>query len=150
MAVRTTFGRRSRTPGTTVGVQVSTFGLDKLIEGVNGEAVAKILMDAAQPSKEYAYNNWAYLTGASRDSIDLFVSDVEAKHARVVLQVGGEKLINDPRNTQHIDYAPFLEFNGSPGGTPAGVLRNSIYDRDTEIRRMIRDGVAKLIEDLTK
>lgn len=146
--VRTTIGRRSREADSTVGVQINTFGLDKLAEGINGQDLLDILLEAAEPSRVEAYNNWAYLTGASRDSIELVPVEAGERLARIVLQVGGDKLRNDPRNHSHKDYAPYLEFNGSPSGkTPAGVLRNSIYDNDREIRERIQEGLKRKIEE---
>ncbi len=147
-AIRTTFGRRSRTSGTQVGVQVNTFVLDKLASSLNGEALANMLMAAGEPSRQQAYDSWAVLTGASRDSIELAVAEVGPHVARVVLQAGGEKLINDSRNASQRDYAPYLEFNGSPSGSqPAGVLRNAIYDREREIKDSLKQQLADYFKE---
>jgi hypothetical protein len=121
--------------------------MDKLIAGVTGANLAPILLEAGKPSYEQAYSEWPVLTGASRDSIELIVTEINPRSARVVLQAGGEKLINDPRNKSGKDYAPFIEFNGTPRA-PAGILRNSIYDRDADIRSAIHQGVRELIQEL--
>jgi hypothetical protein len=146
--IRVVFGDRPKTG--VVNVQVNVFGMIKLQAGVTGEALSVIAVKALQPAKQEAYDNWAVLTGASRDSIDVVVAEVGAKHARVALQAGGQKLISDPRNKQHIDYAPFLEFNGSPSGSqPAGVLVRAIYGNDYLIRRVgLHGGVAELIRSI--
>jgi hypothetical protein len=101
------------------------------------------------PSKDDAISNWPVLTGASRDSIEIFISEVKPRSARAVLQVGGETLINDSRNKSHKDYAPYIEFNGSPSGRGQMAIRNAIYGRDTEIRQAIHARVAALVKDLT-
>jgi hypothetical protein len=148
--VRVNIGKRSRVPGTTVGVEVSTFGLSKLQEGVTGDAISQIMLKAGEPAYEEAHGNWPVLTGASRDSMKLAVSDVGPTHARVVLEVGGQPLIDDPRNTSHKDYAPFIEFNGSPTGRGQGAIRDAIYGRDSDIRSAIHEGVRDLIGELLK
>jgi hypothetical protein len=127
-------------------VQINTFGFQKLQTVLTGEALADILMDEAQPSLEQAQSEWPVWTGASRDSIELAVSEVGDHHARVVLQAGGEKLISDPRNKSHKDYAPFIEFNGTKTA-PAGILMDAVYGRDTELRSGIHNAVGRLISE---
>lgn len=140
---------RSRIPGTQVGLQVNTFGMDRLIAGVNGDSLLEITMEAGQIAFDQAFEEWPVLTGASRDSIELIPAEVEARRARVILQVGGPLLIDDPRNRSHKDYAPFLEFNGSPSGSSApGVILRAIADNDAAIREAIHAGVAALIQGL--
>lgn len=153
--VRVTVGRRPRDSGSTVGVQVNTFGLQKLIDAVDGEAIAQVLMDTMQPIRDEAYQNWPkppgqdgnYVrTGASADSIMVFTSEVGEHSARVILQAGGQKLKDDPRNPRGKDYAPFVEF-GINSNAGVGVLRDAVYDNDGTIRQGIHDGIARLVKD---
>ena len=90
------------------------------------------------------------MTGASIESMETVISEIGPKHARAVLQVGGDKLINDSRNTSRKDYAPFIEFNGSPTGKGQGAISNAIFGNDRQIRGDIRAGVTALIEELTR
>lgn len=145
--VRITTGRRSREPGTSVGVQVNLFGMARLEESVNGGQLAEILTEVMQPSLEQAESEWPVLTGASKDSLRLDVIEVGERHARVALQVGGEQLINDPRNESGRDYAPHIEFNGTPNAPP-GIIFNATYGRDSEIRQELHNRVAALVRGL--
>jgi len=145
--VRVTTGTRSRLPGTQVGVQLNTFGMSRLEAGVTGEAIVDILLKAMGPSFDQAVSEWPVQTGASRDSISLDVVEAAAVRARVVLQAGGEKLINDSRNVSHKDYAPFIEFNGT-ATAPPGILLNSVFGRDAEIRDEVHSGVTELVRGL--
>jgi hypothetical protein len=142
--IRTTFGRRSREQGTVVGVKVNTFGLDRLQASFTGDRLAPILVEALQPSFNEAYAEWPVLTGASRDSIDIVVAEVLERAARVALQAGGPTLIANPLNTSHKDYAPFIEFLGTPTAAP-GILVRAIYSNQDAIKQRIRDGVKALI-----
>ncbi len=144
--VRVTTGRRSRQVGDQVGLQVNTFGLDKLQAGITGEAIAPILLEALQPALQDALAEWPVLTGASIDSMETIISEIGPKHARAVLQVGGEKLISDSRNVSHKDYAPYIEFNGSPTGRGQGAISNAIFGNDRQIRADIHAGVKALIK----
>lgn len=145
---RTTFGRRSRQPGDQVGVQMNVFGLNALQAGITGDKLAEVLLYAGQPAYEEAHADWAVDTGASRDSIELVVAEVLPRAARVVLQAGGSKLIDDPRNKAKKDYAPFLEFNGSPSGSMGpGTIQRAVYSNDRVIKERIKEGVAKLIAE---
>lgn len=145
---RTTFGRRSRAPGEQVGVQINLFGLNKLEAAVTGDKLAEILLYAAQPAYDEAHADWAVDTGASRDSLELGVAEIMPRAARVVLQAGGEKLISDPRNRSKKDYAPFLEFNGSPSGSMGpGTIQRAVYSNDRVIKDRIREGVSRLIRE---
>lgn len=144
--VRLTTGRRSRESGTQVGIQLNIFGLNALQGAVNGNELAKILMDAAQPMYTTAYENWPKKTGASADSIELVIVEGEeaAKRARIVLQAGGQKLENDPRNKSGVDYAPFLEF-GTNGRHAYGAIRDAVYSEETDFKLRVRERVADLI-----
>lgn len=138
----------SKTPGDITGLSLNTFGLDKLQAGINGELLAEILMVAIGPAEEQAKEEWPKETHASVETIKSVVTEVGPKMARVALVVGGPELINDPRNKKHIDYAPYIEFNGSPGGTPPGTLTHAMAANEVEMKRIIRVSVAQLIEDL--
>ncbi len=142
--VRITTGRRSRETGSQVGVQLNTFGLGKVKEAVNGKELARILIQSAQPMLENAFDNWPKLTGASADSIELVVVEEGETHARIVLQAGGQKLENDPRNKSGIDYAPFLEF-GTNGRHAYGAIRNAVFDGESAFKDNVREGVRELI-----
>ena len=145
--VRVTVGHRSRIPGTQIGVQLNVFRLNRLQAGINGDALMEILMDIARPSLEQAVIQWPVWTGASRDSISLDPIEIGPTLARVVLQAGGEKLISDPRNESHKDYAPFIEFNGTKTAPP-GILFDAVYGRDTELRQDIHSRVSDLVRSL--
>jgi hypothetical protein len=144
--IRVTRGVRSRTPGTTVGFQVNTFGLDALAVGLTGSDFEPIAHEALTPAFEQAVEEWPVLTGASRDTIRVETDEVTETRVRVSLRVGGPPLIEDPRNTKHIDYAPFIEFNGSPGGTPPGIILYAMTSNDRNMRQTLHQGVAALIE----
>lgn len=146
--IRITTGRRSRVPGEQVGLQVNTFGLDKLQAGLTGEAIAPILYDALQPALRDAQSEWPVLTGASLSTMVVGVTEVGPRFARAVLQVGGEALINHPDNPSRKDYAPFIEFNGSPTGKGQGAISNAIFGNDRQIREDIRNGVKALLMEL--
>jgi hypothetical protein len=137
----------SRVPGTRTGLQLNTFGLDRLAEGINGEIISEILIDAIQPAYEQAKAEWPVLTGASSDSIDVTVTEVGSNYARVALQAGGEKLKEDERNKSGKDYAPYIEYNGTPT-TPPGTLTHAMVANEPEMRRMIHASVSELIRDL--
>jgi hypothetical protein len=98
-----------------------------------------------QPAVEDAKSEWPVLTGASRDSIEAVITDVGSHFARASLRAGGAKLIADSRNTSHRDYAPYIEFNGSPLGRGKGALLNALILNDPEIRRRIHAAVDGLI-----
>ncbi len=138
---------QSRVPGTQVGFQINTFGLQKLAEGVTGEGLAAVLLESASIAWQQAVDEWPVWTGASRDSIDLSIQEVGDRFARVILSAGGEKLIADLRNKSHKDYAPFIEFNGTQTA-PAGILTGAVIDNQDEIASRNRAGVARLIQEL--
>ena len=142
--VRTTVGRRSRVPGTLIGVQLNTFRMRRLEALLSGEELAPILLEASQPAMDQAVSEWPVLTGASRDSISLDLIEVGANRARVALQAGGPKLINDARNKSGKDYAPFIEFNGT-ATAPPGIIIGAIFDNEVEIKQRIRAAVVELI-----
>ncbi len=145
---RVTTGRRSREPGTTVGMEVNVFGLTALEAGINGEAIAPILLEALQPALIEARGEWPILTGASIESMETVISEIGLRHARAVLQVGGAKLIADPRNVSRKDYAPFIEFNGSPTGRGQHSISNAIFGNDRQIRADVKAGIKLLIEGI--
>lgn len=148
--IRTTFGGvggskfPSRVPGTPTGIGANTYGLQAL-KGISGADIAPILLDALEPAREYAVVEWPRITGASGDTIRTEIVEIGPKVARAALLVGGQPLINDPRNKSHKDYAPFVEFNGT-SKTPAGTITHSIYANQPEIVGKIRAGVAELIK----
>ena len=146
--VRVTIGRGSRIPGTEAGIQVNTFGLERLLEGITGEALEPILHQALEPSFEEAHGNWPVLTGASRDSMRVETIEVGQRMARVALLVGGDQLKSDPRNPSGKDYAPFIEYNGTPT-TPPGTLSYAIHSHEQEMRDTIHAGVSLLVQELT-
>lgn len=143
--VRVTVGRRSHVPGTMVGMNLNTFGMERL-ESITGEDLAPIVEAALTPAFDQAHGDWPVLTGASRDSMAINLIEVGPRHARAALQVGGEQLINDARNVKHIDYAPFIEFNGT-ATAPAGILLYAMTVNHQEMRDAIHAGVAALIRE---
>lgn len=145
--IRVTIGSRSREPGTRVGVQLNTFGLKRLEAGINGEALAGITLEAAQPMLEQALSDWPVWTGASRDSLELTVEEVSAHLARIRLQAGGQRLIEDARNEKHIDYAPYIEFNGTKTAPP-GILAYAVHSQAAEFRAKVHAGVSALIAEM--
>lgn len=135
---------RRRTPGTKTAIEVNAFGLQAL-QGITGEEIAEILLYALEPAREMAIEEWPKQTYASVETIGLEVTEIGAKSARVALVAGGEKLINDPRNKSHKDYAPFIEFNGT-STTPPGTLTSSVILTDRERQQRLRDGLAMLLK----
>lgn len=142
--VRVSRGSRVRTVGAPVGVQVSTFGLDRL-EGVTGADLEPILTEAMQPARDVVAADWPIDTGASIDTLRIETDEIGARHARVSLRIGGAPLIADARNTKHIDYAPYIEFNGSPGGTPPGTIAYAMSSQARLMRDLIHAGVRALL-----
>lgn len=143
--IRILRGARSRTPGTTVGVQVSTFGLDSL-ENISGAELEAIALEALEPAREQVAGEWPILTGASLDSLRTETDEIGPTHVRVSLRIGGPPLMADARNEKHIDYAPFIEFNGSPGGTPPGTIAYAMSSQARLMKSLIHSGVRDLIE----
>lgn len=152
--IRVTTGGKSelsRIPGTQVGVQMNTFGMQKLLAGLTGEDLVEVLVEGIQPAYDELKENWPVLTGASNDSIEVAVLEVNPRSARVVLQVGGPQLIADPRNKSGKDYAPFIEYNGSPSGSVGpGIMTYSFAVRDREMRKLIHAGVSALIKEILR
>lgn len=138
--------RNNRSPGDPTGLQINTFGMDKLIGGLTGDQLVEIVTEAFQPAYFQLLSEWAVDTGASRDSARISVIEVGARMCRVALEIGGQQLIDDIRNEKHINYAPFLEFNGSPGGTPPGVLLNAVIDNYPEAVQYIHERVGWMIK----
>lgn len=144
--VRVLTSSRVSTVGQPVGIQVSTFGLRQL-QTISGADLEPIITEALQPALEQLQADWPVDTGASVDSARIETDEVEERSARVSLRIGGEPLINDPRNVKKIDYAPYLEFNGSPGGTPPGVMLYAMSANRTLMRDTIHEAVALLIQE---
>ncbi len=141
--VRVTTGRYSREVGTSPGITVNVFGL-KALEGITGQELAVILMEAAQPALATAQEDWPKQTWASHDSLRLEEVEVAEVRARVHLTAGGQQLISDPRNKKHIDYAPFIEFNGTQTAQP-GVILHSVLSNEREMKEAIKTAIAELI-----
>ncbi len=145
--VRTTIGGiggskfTSKVPGSPTGVGLNTFGLQAIKGAVSGEMLVPILLAALEPAKEIAFDEWPKDTWASSESIRTEVVEIGSTFARVALTVGGEQLINDPRNKSHKDYSPYIEYVSHPG-----ILFNALNSNDTLIKEKIRDGVRQLIE----
>lgn len=144
-SLRQTTGRRSRDLGTVAGIRLNLFALDQLRGRVTGEEMAAVMLESAKPMYNQAVEDWPRDTGASGDSIELLVVEAGETRARIVLQVGGQKLANDPRNKSGIDYAPYLEF-GSQGRHAYGVIRNSVFDNEDDYKQRVREGIKRLIE----
>lgn len=134
----------SRVAGTPTGIQLNTFGLQKIRERIRGSQLAPILVNAMQPTKEQAVADWPRITGASGDSIRVEVEEEGSYYARVSLKAGGEQLINDPRNKSHKDYAPFIEFNGT-STTPPGTMTHAMITNEAQMKERIKEGVALLL-----
>lgn len=157
---RFTTGRRIRTTGLPVGVHLNLFGFAKLEAGVTAPALSAILMDAGQVALVDAISNWPVDTGASQSTIKLLpVSSTDSlrshhaggdpsRSARVVLQVGGPELIAHKDNPKHIDYALYIEFNGSPAGRGQFTILNAILGNEVEMKAQIKAGVGSLIRSL--
>ena len=143
--VRVTFGHGSRIPGTEAGIQINSFRFEKLLGLVTGEEMAPILKEAMVPSFMDAHAEWPVLTGASRDSMRLQTEEVTPSTARVALRVGGPQLIADPRNEKHIDYAPFIEYNGTATAAP-GIISRSIFTHMSQIKATVHAGVLALVQ----
>lgn len=148
--VRVTTTRASRQPGESSGIQVNVFGMQALEEGITGEVLNEIMLQAAQPMLEAVIQNWYehwfnFDTGASQDSIMLLTTEVAERSARIMLQAGGQRLIEDARNTKHVDYAPFLEFH--EGG---GMIRSAVFDNRDDFVRAVREGVTARIQELLR
>lgn len=133
----------SRAKGTKAAIQVNAFGL-KALQGITGADLAPILLHAMQPAFDQAQSEWPVLTGASKDSMLLEVTEAAGKRARVALAAGGEKLIQDPRNDSKKDYAPFIEFNGTPTVAP-GTMTSAVIQNDGIIKERLREGLRQLI-----
>jgi hypothetical protein len=131
-------------------MQVNVHGLKTLQAGITGDAIAQILMDALEPAEISARADWPVDTGASIDSIERELVEVGERHARAVLQIGGPKLLADPRNRSRKDYAPFVEFNGSPAGRGQGVMARSFYNNEKTMKQIIHNEIASLIAELTR
>lgn len=125
-------------------MQVSTFGLQKLL-GVTGADMEPVAHLALAPAFEQAHADWPVMTGASVDSLRIETDEVGAKHVRVSLRIGGAQLIADARNTKHVDYAPYIEFNGSPKGTPPGTILYAMSANDRLMRSILHEGVSEIL-----
>jgi hypothetical protein len=143
--VRVTTGRRSRQPGSQIGLQTNVFSLKRLVDAVSGDVLAALLVMALQPALEDAKAEWPVLTGASLDSMEIVTTEVGSTFARVALAVGGQKLISDSRNKSGRDYAPFIELNGSPTGRGKGAILHAVIGNDPYIRRTVHEAVSEII-----
>lgn len=139
----------SKTPGTTIGLQVNTFVMDKLASDLSGELLQPIAVEALTPALFQCREEWPVLTGASKETIRVETVEVTAKAVRVALVVGGLPLIEDPRNKSHKDYAPFIELNGT-ATTPAGTLTHAMVMNESEMRAYLHDRARALLEELTR
>lgn len=137
----------SRVAGTQVAFQVNTFGMTKLEAGITGEVMEPILIEAMQPALEQAKEDWPKDTHASVETLEVVTMEIGPKVARVALQIGGERLIADPRNLKHIDYAPYVEYNGT-AKTPPGTLTHVMAMNEKVMKQMIHAGVKRMIEEL--
>lgn len=137
----------SRTPGDPTGMSLNTFGMDKLHEGINGEHINEILLDAITPAYDQLKEEWPVITGASSDTIRVESGEIGPKMARVHLMIGGTALIEDPRNVSGKDYVPYVEFNGTTK-TPPGTLAHAMFANMDEMKEMIRNSVRQYIQDL--
>lgn len=137
----------SREEGVRVGLQINTFGMSKLIEAINGEALRNILVEAMDLAYRQAVAEWPVDTGASRDSIDVEVTDVGLRSARVALFAGGDKLRHDSRNPSGRDYAPYIEFNGT-ASAPPGILIHAMIANESDMKNIIKERIADLIRRL--
>jgi len=134
----------SRTPGDPTGLSINSFLIGKIKEVLSGEQVAPILLWAMEPAYEQAKADWPVVTGASSDTIRLETDEIEANFARVSLRVGGEQLMQDPRNKKGIDYAPFVEFNGT-SKTPPGTITHAVIITQDEVKERIKLGLQALL-----
>lgn len=142
---RVTFGRRSRAPGTDVGINVNTFGAERLLSVLTGAQLEPILHEAMVPAYEQLKQDWPILTGASSDTIRIETQEVGVRHVRVALKIGGELLVSDARNVKHIDYAPFVEFNGT-SKTPPGTMAYAMHANQAQIRQTIHEMIGQVIQ----
>lgn len=138
----------SREPGDPTGMSINIFLMQKLQEGITGQELQEIATEALSIAEGIAQDEWPVDTGASNDSIRIEEIETGAKHARAALVVGGEPLKEDPRNEKGIDYAPFIEFNGSPGGTPPGTMVHAMALAQPEMVDLIKQRVSELIKGL--
>lgn len=139
--------RMSKRPGDITGLAVNTFGMDRIADGLTGEALLPILLEALQPAFLQLLATWPVVTGASRDSAEVVPVEVGLKFARAALQIGGQALITDGRNKSHRDYAPYVEFNGTPRTSP-GTLLNAMIDNQPEMRDYIHNRTELMIREL--
>jgi hypothetical protein len=137
----------SRVKGTQAAFSMNTFGLNKLEAGINGEHLSEIAYDAMEVAEEMAKEEWPKDTHASVETIERVIYEVNERSCRVALQIGGQKLIEDPRNKSHKDYAPYVEYNGTPKTAP-GTLAHVMAVTEPEIKERMRNGVRQLIQDL--
>lgn len=127
-------------------MQVSSFGLEKL-SGISGSDMEPIAHAAMQPALTQVEATWPIDTGASVETARIETDEIGRTHVRVSLRIGGAPLIADPRNIKHVDYAPYIEFNGSPKGTPPGTLLYAMTVNDRLMRSMLHAGVQALLAD---
>ena len=138
----------SNAPGDTLGFQVNVHGLVKLDAGITGEMLLDILIDALKPAEQEVNTNWPILTGASISTVRITEDEIGEKHARASIKIGGPPLEVHRDNPSRKDYAPYIEFNGSPAGRGQGTLTNAFLGNEREMKRIIKERVAELIAGL--
>jgi len=131
-------------------MQVNVHGLVKLDEGITGAMLMDILLEALEPAEREVNANWPILTGASISTVRKSEDEIGDKHARASIKIGGVPLGVHRDNPSRKDYAPYIEFNGSPAGRGQGTLTNAFLGNEKEMKRIIKDRVAELILGLTR
>lgn len=138
----------SREKGVPIALQMNTFVLDKLRSRISGEELSQLQVEAMQPALEAAQADWPVLTGASKDSLQIVVMEENQHSARVALQAGGEQLINDERNIDKKDYAPFIEFLGTATTSPGTIARAVITNEELikeRLKEYLREWIMEAI-----
>ena len=137
----------SHDKGDPTGLSLNTFGLQKLESSITGERMVPILMRAIELPKEQVEENWPNDTYASIETLRVEVDEVGPHMARIILTIGGPQLIEDPRNKKHIDYTPFVEFNGSPAGRGMGTFSRAFAVTQQDMADIIHAGVEEMIAE---
>lgn len=135
----------SRVTDTPTGMAVNTHVMSKIANLISGSELIPILEEAIQVALEEVKATWPIDTGASISTARTLIVETNDKTARVGMTIGGTPLIEHPKNPKHIDYAPYIEFNGSPGGTAAGTIARAFAVSQEEMRDIIHVGVESLL-----
>lgn len=135
----------SRESGDIVGMSLNVSGLKAAREKLTGKILLPIVMKAMKIALAQAKENWPIDTGASNASIRIQPAEWGETMAKVGLLVGGQRLIKDPRNKSKKDYAPFIEFNGSPAGRGQFTITDAMLMNRDEMVESIRADVAGLL-----